>query len=409
MFSSNVQDSIINLLTLRYDPNKKPIREPLSAKDFIPKDTANIESIILDIVKNDLLKKQKNLNFKKLTISLSGGVDSGFTMAMLHSILPDVKVYCVSAGFGDADDEVTRAEEIARVYNCNFESIIVENIFTDLPKLIDIVKEPRWNLYQYYTLEYGKRNSNVFYTGDGGDEVFAGYVFRYNKFLSNLKPNSSWREKAELYLSCHERDWVPNQSELFGDTLDFSWEKIYDLFKNYFDNGLDPLAQVFLSDFNGKLLYDWLPVNKAFEEFLDLNIESLFLNQKMIEFATHIPWYEKYDDKTITGKIPIRSILLKHKGFDQLTSVKKGFSLDLISLWNKVAKDIVNTYVNEESEIVKGGLVRKNWINFVKIKLSESHIDFDKARYISKMFSILSLEIWHRLFIGKSIKNTQKL
>ena len=92
MFSSNVQDSIINLLTLRYDPNKKPIREPLSAKDFIPKDTANIESIILDIVKNDLLKKQKNLNFKKLTISLSGGVDSGFTMAMLHSILPDVKV-----------------------------------------------------------------------------------------------------------------------------------------------------------------------------------------------------------------------------------------------------------------------------------------------------------------------------
>ena len=62
----------------------------------------------------------------------------------------------------------------------------------------------------------------------------------------------SWKEKTELYLSCHERDWVPNQSELFGPKINFSWEKIYPIFKNYFDNDLSPLDQVFLSDFNGK-------------------------------------------------------------------------------------------------------------------------------------------------------------
>jgi asparagine synthase (glutamine-hydrolysing) len=409
MFSSEDHDSIINLLTLRYDPNEKPIREPLSAKDFTPKDVSNIESTILDIVKDDLLKKQKNYNFNALTISLSGGVDSGFTLAMLRSMLPDVKIHCVSVGFGDVDDEVTAAEEIARVYNCNFESMIIENILTDLPKLIDIVKEPRWNLYQYYTLEYGKRNSDVFYTGDGGDEVFAGYVFRYNKYLSNFKPSFEWKERSELYLSCHERDWVPNQSNVFGEKINFSWEKIYPIFKNYFENDLSPLDQVFLSDFNGKLLYDWLPANKAFGEFLGLNIESLFLNQKMIEFATHIPWYEKYDDKTITGKLPIRSILVKHKGFNQLKSVKKGFSLDLISLWNRNARDIVNTYVNEESEIVKEGIVRKEWIDSIKMTLNDSKIDLNASRYISKMFSILALEIWYRLFFSKNIKNTFKL
>src|SRR5919107_1072300 len=116
MFYSNDYDSIINLLTLRYDPNKKSVRGPLSAKDFTPKDIPNVESSILDIVKNDLLYKQQNFNFNSITISLSGGVDSGFTLAMLRSVLPDVKIHCVSVGFGDVDDEVTTAEEIARVY-----------------------------------------------------------------------------------------------------------------------------------------------------------------------------------------------------------------------------------------------------------------------------------------------------
>ena len=409
MFSTIDYESIMNILTLRYDPNKKPIRDPLSSKDFIPKDTNNIESEIIHIIKRDLLQKQQNLKFKEISLALSGGIDSGFTLAMLNSILPDLKIHCISAGFGDSDDEVARAEEIARVYNCNFYGMIIENIFTDLPKLINIVKEPRWNLYQYYPLEYGKRNSNVFYTGDGGDEIFAGYTFRYNKFLSLFKPNLSWKEKAELYLLCHERDWVPNQSELFGTKLNFSWERIYSFFKNYFENDLSPLDQVFLSDFNGKLLYDWLPVNNAFEKYLDINIGSVFLTENMIEFATHIPWHKKYDDETITGKLPIRSILLKHKGFGQLTPLKKGFSLDLISLWNKSARDIVNTYINDDSEIVKEGLVKKEWINSAKVKLSDTNVQFDTSRYISKMFSLLALEIWFRLFVSKNIKDTQKL
>lgn len=410
MFSTIDYESIMNILTLRYDPNKKLIRDPLSSKDFIPKDTtSNIESEIIHIIKRDLLQKQQNLKFKEISLALSGGIDSGFTLAMLHSILPDLKIHCISAGFGDSDDEVARAEEIARVYNCNFYGMIIENIFTDLPKLINIVKEPRWNLYQYYPLEYGKRNSNVFYTGDGGDEIFAGYTFRYNKFLSLFKPNLSWKEKAELYLLCHERDWVPNQSELFGTKLNFSWERIYSFFKNYFENDLSPLDQVFLSDFNGKLLYDWLPVNNAFEKYLDINIGSVFLTENMIEFATHIPWHKKYDDETITGKLPIRSILLKHKGFGQLTPLKKGFSLDLISLWNKSARDIVNTYINDDSEIVKEGLVKKEWINSAKAKLSDTNVQFDTSRHISKMFSLLALEIWFRLFVSKNIKDTQKL
>lgn len=408
-FSSLDYESIMNILTLRYDPRKKSIIEPLSSQDFIPRENYNIESNVINIIENDLLQKQENLKFKEVSISLSGGVDSGFTLAMLRSILPDVKIHCVSAGFGDIDDEIGRAEEIARIYDCDFYSMIIEDIFTDLPKLINIVKEPRWNLYQYYPLQYGKRNSNIFYTGDGGDELFAGYTFRYSKYLSLFKPDSRWKEKTELYLLCHERDWVPDQSELFGPKIHFSWEKIYPLFRHYFDNDLSPLDQVFLSDFNGKLLYDWLPVNNAFGKSLEINIESIFLTENMIDFATHVPWYKKYDDKTMDGKLPIRSILHKYKGFEELKPIKKGFTLDLLSLWNRSARDIINTYLNEDCEIVKEGIIRKEWISSTKEKLYDANVQIDMPRYISKMFSLLALEIWHKLFVSNSIKSIQKL
>ena len=399
----------MNMLTLRYDPNKKTVRESLSSEDFIPLYYDDIESNIIKIVENDLLQKQENLKFEKVSVALSGGIDSGFTLAMLRSILPDIKIHCVSVGFGDVDDEVKRAEELAQIYDCDFYGMFIENIFTDLPKLISIVKEPRWNLYQYYPIEYGKRNSNVFYSGDGGDEIFAGYTFRYNKFLSLLKPSSTWIDKAEIYLSCHDRDWVPNQTELFGASINFSWEKIYHIFKYSFNNSLSPLDQVFLSDFNGKLLYDWLPVNKAFGEELDIHIGSVFLTDAMIKFATHIPWYKKYDNNMITGKLPIRSILHNQRGFEQLKPLKKGFSLDLLSLWNKSARDIVNTYINDDCEIVKDGVIKKEWIISAKERLSSTNAQFDKSRYISKMFSLLALEIFYKLFVSRTLKENQKL
>ena len=41
----------------------------------------------------------------------------------------------------------------------------------------------------------------------------------------------------------------------------FSWESIYGSLVTYFDNPLSPIAQVFLADYNGKLLYNFNPIN----------------------------------------------------------------------------------------------------------------------------------------------------
>jgi len=397
-------EQISRILTLRYDPRKESDMSPLKFEDFKPEEFSNLEEKTIHIIEKNLLQKQEQLKFDTVSLSLSGGIDSGLTLVMLRRFLPNVKINCISFGFGHESDEVERAKELARIYDCDFHEMIKEDVLSDLPKLIHIVKEPRWNLYHFYPFEEGKKFSKVFFTGDGGDELFGGYTFRYDKYLSNFKENSDWKERAKLYLSCHERDWVPDQEEMFGDKIDFSWDKIYEIFRDYFDNDLSPLNQIFLADFNGKLLYDWLHSNRCFKENLDLEIESMLLTKEMISFATHIPWEKKYDPLTKGGKILLSSILEKNNGFANKIPLKQGFGTDLQYFW-KINSDIVNTYVNSNSEVVKNGIISKNWIE--KIQKSDK-LDSD-PRYISKILGLLALEIWYRLFISQSMKKDERL
>lgn len=404
-------DSITRVLTLRYDPVEKPVRKRLVPSDFTAYKSygKNVDFSIYDLIKKELLNKYDELKFRRISLALSAGVDSRLTLAMIRTVLPNVKVDCISVGFGDKDDEISQAQEVSRIYDCDFHDIIIEDVLSDLPKLIEIVKKPRWNLYQYYPLEHGKKYSDTFYTGDGGDELFGGYTFRYHKFLSLLSNNAGWMTKAKLYLSCHERDWVPDQSKMFGSAVKFSWEKIYQLFRPYFSNDLEPLNQVFLADFNGKLLYDWLPTNIAFADFLKIRIESIFLTSAMIEFATHIPQDKKYDPNTRTGKIPLRAILVKQKGNEKMMDpVKKGFSFDLIAFWNRHAREIVSKYVNSECEVVRNKIISRDWIMKTIQNIEQGDLDL-KYRYINKMLAILALEIWYRLFISKSLNSKQRL
>ena len=403
-------NSISAILTLRYDPTKKPIRKPLLAADFKPQyNSQDFESKILTLIQEELMQGYKHSKFRRITLSLSAGVDSQLTLSMIRKFLPSVKVTCVSVGFGSEDDEVEKAKEYARFYDCDFHELMLDDILTELPMLIHMVREPRWNLYHYYTFEYGRRKSDVFYTGDGGDELFAGYTFRYHKFMSLYRNSINWRDKAKLYLSCHERDWVPDQEKMFGEGIDFSWQRIYTFIKPYFQNDLDQLDQVFLADFNGKLLFDWLPTNVAFAKSLGIEIRSLFLNHKMIEFAFRLPWRRKYDPATQTGKMPLRLILNKQKGTRNCNDIsKKGFSVGLDFMWNKNAREIITKYLSRNSEIVRNRLINPQWLGATINSLREGSSDLN-PRYVNKLLSLLALEVWYKLFISKTMKPNEKL
>jgi asparagine synthase (glutamine-hydrolysing) len=392
-------NAIANILTLRYNP-ARPLVRPLSAADFRPaKSKEDLESNISEIASRQLAK----IRTKSAAVLMSAGVDSALTLALLKEFRPEMRLSCVSMGFGDPDDEVEPARTIARSFGCDFEAVVKGDVLSELPMLIGIAKAPRWNLYQYYALQRARSKSEIIFSGDGGDELFGGYTFRYQKYLSHLPEKAGWKDRARVYLACHERDWVPDQEKLFGPKIKFSWDKVYSLLRRHFDNTLSPIDQVFLADYDGKLLYDWIPANAAFSKDLDAQILSIFLSAEMIRFATHMPWRAKYDPDTATGKLPLRS-LLKKRGLN-IEPVKKGFSVDTVAMWDRNSREIASRYVNSDSDVVRAGVIRKEWVEKTHASLKGE----PDVRYVNKMLGILALEVWWRMFVSKNMRKRERL
>ncbi|HET8848217.1 MAG TPA: asparagine synthase-related protein, partial [Nitrososphaeraceae archaeon] len=282
---------IRNMLTLRYDPT-------IEIGSSVPKLDSNQVKVMRNGTcpsSNDIEKELRNIiktaiskhNPKTISLALSTGVDSNLMLALLKDEYPSLDIKCISVSF-DEVSEATYARKIAESKDTDFHNVTVDNPLKDLPFLISIVKEPRWNLYQYYFIEKSKKYSDVLFTGDGGDELFGGYTFRYTKFLKLFNTDDDWKQRAINYLECHERDWVVDQESIFGDNIKFDWSSIYSLLRSYFDNDLDPLDQVFLADYNGKLIYDFVPTNDKFFSYLGIAGISPLLDNKIIDMSLRI-------------------------------------------------------------------------------------------------------------------------
>ena len=395
----NISNQIRNILTLRYDPLQNTTLPVLKANDFIPS-----KNYDLDFIENNLKNSIQNKlgSTKNLTISLSGGIDSTLILGLIRKTLPDLKINAISIKFSDSTDETLTAKKIADFFEAEHKIIDIENYLLDLPAAISIIGMPFWDIHWYYIAKNAKDKSNFLASGDGGDELFGGYTFRYSKFLSLIKPNSSPLDKIQAYLSCHERDWVPDQEKIFNSKTDFSWKSINSIFMPFFDNSLSPLNQVFLADYNGKLLYNFSIIGNKINKFFNLKPVTPILNSKLISYASHIPSELKYDSVKNLGKMPLRKLLTKYECDSLISKEKLGFSVNTINLWNSIGKELCHSYL-DNARIVEDGWINKEWIS--------SHITKSdlNVKYVNKFLGLLSLEIWYRLFVTKEMNSTTKL
>ena len=395
----NISNQIRNILTLRYDPLQNTTLPVLKANDFIPS-----KNYDLDFIENNLKNsiQTKLGSAKNLTISLSGGIDSTLVLGLIRKTLPDLKINAISIKFSDSTDETLTAKKIADFFEAEHKIIDIENYLLDLPAAISIIGMPFWDIHWYYIAKNAKDKSNFLASGDGGDELFGGYTFRYSKFLSLIKPNSSPLDKIQAYLSCHERDWVPDQEKIFNSKTDFSWKSINSIFEPFFNNSLSPLNQVFLADYNGKLLYNFSIIGNKINKFFNLKPVTPILNPKLISYASHIPSELKYNPVKNLGKIPLRKLLTKYECDSLISKEKLGFSVNTINLWNSIGKELCHSYL-DNARIVEDGWINKEWIS--------SHITKSdlNVKYVNKFLGLLSLEIWYRLFVTKEMNSTTKL
>lgn len=397
---------IRNTLTLRYDPTievgssvPKLVSDQVKVKrNGTYPSSKDIEKELRNIISTAISKH----NPKTISLALSTGVDSNLMLALLRDEYPSLNIKCISVSFDEAS-EATYAKKIAESKDTDFYNVTVDNPLKDLPFLISIVKEPRWNLYQYYFIEKSKKYSDILFTGDGGDELFGGYTFRYTKFLKLFNEDDDWKQRTIHYLECHERDWVPDQEKIFGENIKFDWSSIYSLLRTYFDNDLDPLDQVFLADYNGKLIYDFVPTNYKLFNYLGVTGISPILDNKIIDMSLRIPPLVKFNKESNMGKIPLREIL---SGLDSknVSDTKIGFGMDLKKLWTSSAKEIVISTLSNAS-VFRDKIISSDFYDRSIRRIEET----GDLRYISKMLQLLSLEIWYKMFITFELSQKSSL
>ena len=189
-------------MTLRYDPSQQ-IEKPLKDLSYesLKKRIVNCPSYIdieIDLrtsIKKHILKS----NTSKISLALSSGVDSNLILLLLRDEFPSIDINCITISF-DEFTEAKASKKTAEKNSASFHEVVVDDPLSNLPSLISIVKEPRWNIYQFYFLQKAKQLSNIIFTGDGGDEVFGGYSFRYKKSLDNFDYKLKCKDKVRLYL-----------------------------------------------------------------------------------------------------------------------------------------------------------------------------------------------------------------
>jgi asparagine synthase (glutamine-hydrolysing) len=396
-FKKSLIKEIPYILTIRYVP--KNVKKPLVFSET----NITMEQAVLTTIELLESSLQRYKDREDFGVLISGGVDSTTLLVILREINPSTTIKTYAMGFGQESDELDDAQIVSDHFGTDHNKIIVEDFLKELPTIIYKTRLPKWNLYPYYLFEQcGKSQTRTWLSGEGGDELFGGYTFRYEKFLQHSELTSPL-EKTKLYLNTHIRDWVPDQQSLFGEMISFDWDRIYRLFIPFFSNDSDVLYQVFLADYYGKLINEYTIIDNVCAKVNRIKVESPLLSNEMVQFASRIPHNLKYSHREGLGKLVLREIM-RRKGIDHklLIKPKKGFGPDTVEYWRKHGRERAEALLLD-SRLAKDGFISKGWI--------WKHIntaDYD-VRYVNKFFGLIALEVYYRLFVTGEMSWSQKL
>ncbi len=114
---------------------------------------------------------------------LSGGIDSGLVVSYMAEALAD-RLVTASVGFGDAAHNELEAAGItaAHFHSHHFPELIEPSLDEALAPVVAGLGEPMADssaIPTWYVSRTARRHVTVALSGDGGDESFAGYDFRY--------------------------------------------------------------------------------------------------------------------------------------------------------------------------------------------------------------------------------------
>jgi asparagine synthase (glutamine-hydrolysing) len=192
------------MLIQKYDHSEK---YPAPVKTTYNEAVRNIESMVRESVQS------RSVSDVPVGTFLSGGVDSSIvSLCLAGSSGKSIDTF--SIGFTESSfDESHKAREVARLINSNHHEYIIDqgDLFEHITPVILNFDEPFADssaLPTYLVASKAKKEVKVVLTGDGGDEVFAGYnkyyMAAFNKKYTSVVPrfvNNSISKIADELLS----------------------------------------------------------------------------------------------------------------------------------------------------------------------------------------------------------------
>ena len=335
---------------------------------------------------------------------LSGGIDSSAVVALMKTLVQD-PIVTASIGFEEKEfNELEYARVVASKFHTNhYEHIVRPDALQVTERLVWHYDEPFADssaIPTYYVSQLARNHVTVALSGDGGDELFAGYrryffdrrenqirgffpaAFRRNVFgtLASFYPKADWaprvfRGKATLQnLSCsHIEGYFRSVSavnpeikhELLSQEL-LSVLHDYDtlnIFRNYYEKmpNADPMSRILYVDIKTYLTDDILVKVDRASMAHSLEVRAPFLDHEFMELAAQIPSTLKLAD--MSGKIILKKAFEEILPKNILYRNKMGFGVPIKSWFRKDLKEMAHSYLieNKDDEVLNQPMVKELW------------------------------------------------
>jgi len=393
---------------------------------------------------SELFKKSVQLRLMAdvpLGMFLSGGIDSS-AIAAVMSTLVDAPVKTFSVAFAEREaNELEYARLVANAYKTDHHEVVVtpEQFWAKLPDLIWHEDEPLAHpssVALYFVSQLASQHVKVVLTGEGSDELMAGYA-RYRKTILNL----ALGEHYHRVVPSGVRNLVRKQlAGTTGSKLRLKLGRTFlnlspDIESIYFDNfsvfsrslqrqlltpptiermaAIDPYAGVrgVLQDTDAQSLLDRLlyaDIKTYLHELLmkqdqmsmAASVESRvpFLDHKLVEFTSSLP--ERLKLRGWTTKYVLRQSMKGVLPPAILERPKMGFPVPLGKWFRGAYASVLDEHVLS-SRAIERGIFNADFTR----SLVEQH-QRGVANHSERLWSLINLEMWFRRFIdGENTKS----
>ncbi|MAR79084.1 MAG: asparagine synthase (glutamine-hydrolyzing) [Rhodospirillaceae bacterium] len=358
---------------------------------------------------------------------LSGGIDSGAIAAVASQKIKKMNTFTVgfdlnsASGIELAFDERENAMAMSKMFETSHNELVLKSgdMESAMKKLIWHLDEPRvGQCYpNFYASKLARKHSKVVLAGTGGDELFGGYPWRYYRGAIS----SNFVEYVEKYFEFWQRLVPPKYfskmiAPLKETTKEVDIKKIFlDVFKGQLRKIESPEDFINYSLYLEckTFLHGLLVVEDKLSMAHSLEARVPFLDNDLVDFAMSLPVNMKLDNlknviemnenepgkvkqyfqKTRDGKLVLRKVMEKYVPKEISNRQKQGFSGPDASWFRGDSMDYVRDILLNNNAKIYNFFDRKTVYS-----LLEDHLSGKNNRRLL-IWSLLSLETWHEIFI----------